>query len=61
MKRTREIEEFLRDPLVRQAYREDGIEEVARMASMVGNLENSLPLRELAERLSQRAFEEQGG
>lgn len=61
MKKTKEIEEFLNDPIVRQAYREDGIEEVARLASMIGNLEKSFSLRELAEALSQRAFEEQGG
>lgn len=61
MKKTKEIEEFLNDPIVRQAYREDGIEEVARLASMIGNLEKNFSLRELAEILSQRAFEEQGG
>lgn len=61
MKKTKEIEEFLNDPIVRQAYREDGIEEVARLASMIGNLEKNFSLRELAEVLSQRAFEEEGG
>lgn len=50
------LKEFLKDPLVRDAYRDGGIEEVARVASMVGNLEKNQELRQLAEELSMRAF-----
>lgn len=57
MKKTREIEQFLNDPLIREALREDGIEEVARLASMAGNLGKSQDLRRLAETLSSKAFE----
>lgn len=56
MKKTKELEDFLKDPIVRQAYEEDGIEEVARLASMAGNLGKSTELRKLAELLSQKAI-----
>lgn len=51
------LKEFLKDPIVRQAYKEDGIEEVARLASMIGNLERDEELRKLAEDLSSKVFE----
>lgn len=50
------LREFLRDPLVRKAYKTDGIAEVARMASMIGNLERNQDLRQLAEDLFMKAF-----
>jgi hypothetical protein len=50
------LKEFLNNPLVQQAYRTDGIEEVARLASNVGNLEKNQDLRQLAEELSMKAF-----
>lgn len=46
------LEEFLKDPLIKGAYRTDGLEELARLASMVGNLEKNEDLRGLAEDLS---------
>jgi hypothetical protein len=49
------ITDFFNDPLVKQAMKEDGLEEVARMASMAGVLEADGDLRRLAGELSRRA------
>lgn len=49
------IKEFLADPLVQEALREDGAAEVGRMAMMVGNLEKNQDLREFGQRLLDRA------
>lgn len=54
------LKEFLKDPIVRQAYREDGLEEVARLASMIGNLDKDPELRRLAEDISSMALNGRG-
>lgn len=51
------LKEFMKDPLVRDAYKKDGLEEVARMAAMVGNLDRDPELREIAEILFSRSRE----
>ena len=48
------IKNFLADPLVQEALREDGEAEVGRMAMMVGNLEKNQDLREFGQRLLDR-------
>jgi hypothetical protein len=45
------VEEFLKDPLVKEAMRTDGPEEVARLASMAGVLEKDAGLLSLAGKL----------
>jgi hypothetical protein len=51
------LKEFMRDPIVAKAYKEGGILEVARLASMIGNLERDSELREIAEKLFSRGME----
>jgi hypothetical protein len=51
------LKEFMKDPLVREAYDQDGWVEVARMAAMVGNLERDQELREIAEILFSKSRE----
>jgi hypothetical protein len=45
------IKQFLNDPLVREAMKTDGRQEVGRMAMMAGNLERNQDLREFGQRL----------
>jgi hypothetical protein len=49
------LKEFLKDPLVQEAYEKDGLAEVARLAAMVGNLDRDPELREIAEVLFSRS------
>lgn len=51
------IQDFLKDPLVREAYETDGIEEVARMASMAGVLEKDSDLLALSAKLFNKSME----
>ena len=46
------IREFLKDPIIREAMKTDGVHEVARLASMAGVLEKDLDLIALAAKLS---------
>jgi|688.fasta_scaffold2031523_1 hypothetical protein len=50
------LKEFMKDPLVREAYEEDGILEVARLASMIGNLDRDQELREIAAVLMEKGM-----
>jgi hypothetical protein len=48
----KKVEQFLKDPIVKEAMRTDGPEEVARLASMAGVLERDASLLQLAGKLS---------
>jgi hypothetical protein len=52
---TQKVKDFLNDPMVKEAMEQDGIEEVARMASMAGVMEKDVDLRKLAGMLAERA------
>jgi hypothetical protein len=52
---TQKVKDFLNDPMVKEAMEQDGIEEVARMASMAGVMEKDADLRKLAGMLAERA------
>ena len=52
---TQKVKDFLNDPMVKEAMEQDGIEEVARMASMAGGMEKDADLRKLAGMLVERA------
>jgi hypothetical protein len=48
------FKEFMKDPLVKEAYKREGVLEVARLAAMVGNMERDSELREISEELFSR-------
>lgn len=50
------LKEFMRDPIVARAYKEAGILEVARLASMIGNLDRDPEMRVIAEVLMERGM-----
>lgn len=54
--KTKEIDEFLKDPLVKESYDEKDWMEVGRMAMMAGNLEKSAVLREFGQKMMDRAL-----
>ena len=54
--KTKEIDEFLKDPLVKESYDEKDWMEVGRMAMMAGNLEKSTALRKFGQKMMDRAL-----
>ena len=54
--KTKEIDEFLKDPLIKESYDKKDWMEVGRMAMMAGNLEKSTALREFGQKMMDRAL-----